>query len=376
MSGVQRAGETSNEPPGPLRGVTIAHVGHFDPEYARNRIMAKALRRAGANVLTVEDSRTYLHRSPRLLRGARRADPDVMLVGFPGHADVPTARLAALARRVPVIFDAFVSLYETEVEDRRLTRAGSLRAWRCALEDRIACRFATRVILDTDAHASYFAARVGVPRSKLRRIWVGADDDVMRPGPPPDDSQFKLFVYGSFVPLQGFEHIVRAAKELEQRGEQVTVEIVGSGQTEDAVRRLAGDLGTSNVQFLGRRPYAELPALMAASHVCLGIFGTSGKAQRVIPNKVFDALAVGRAVITADSAAAREALTHGRDAWLCPAGDPGALADAIVALRSDDETRTRIAHAGHELFRERFSIDALSSDVATLVLETLGRTDL
>ncbi len=69
-------------------------------------------------------------------------------------------------------------------------------------------------------------------------------------------------------------------------------------------------------------PTKSSPALMAASHACLGIFGTSGKAQRVIPNKVFDALAAARAVITGDTPAAREVLTHADTAWLCPPGDP------------------------------------------------------
>jgi glycosyltransferase involved in cell wall biosynthesis len=199
--------------------------------------MAKALRRAGATVVSVEDPSTYLHRTPRLARGTLRARPDLLLVGFPGHADVPVARLVGLRRRVPVIFDAFVSLYETDVEDRQLTRPGSVRARRYALEDRIACLLANRVLLDTDTHADYFTEQVGVPRHKVRRIWVGADDEVMHPRPwrdesPPDASVFKVFVYGSFVPLQGIEHIVRAASELERRGEQVRVEIVGSGQTE------------------------------------------------------------------------------------------------------------------------------------------------
>jgi glycosyltransferase involved in cell wall biosynthesis len=132
------------------------------------------------------------------------------------------------------------------------------------------------------------------------------------------------------------------------------------------------ELRVKSVRFLGRRSYEQLPTEMAASHVCLGIFGTSPKAQRVIPNKVFDALAVARPVITGDTRAVREVLTHGENAWLCPPGDPEALAEAVLALRSDAAARLQLAHRGHELFRQRFSIDALSRDVATIVLEVLG----
>ena len=110
---------------------------------------------------------------------------------------------------------------------------------------------------------------------------------------------------------------------------------------------------------------------MAASHACLGIFGTSGKAQRVIPNKVFDALAAARAVITGDTPAAREVLTHEDTAWLCAPGDPRALADSILALRAAPEARAQIARRGHELFQQKFCIDAIAADLAPIVLEVL-----
>jgi glycosyltransferase involved in cell wall biosynthesis len=239
------------------------------------------------------------------------------------------------------------------------------------LEDRLACRLATRVILDTDAHVTYFAEQCGVDSRRLRRVWVGADDDIMQPGPPADPSSFRVFVYASFIPLHGLEHVVRAAHVLEHRNEDVRIDIVGRGVTARAIKGLAAELGTRSVQFLGPRPYADLPGLMAASHVCLGIFGTSAKAHRVIPNKVFDALAVARPVLTADTAAAREVLVHRDNAYLCPPGDAEALADAITALKLDESLRARLAERGHELFRQRFSIDALSRDVAAVVLDAL-----
>jgi glycosyltransferase involved in cell wall biosynthesis len=365
--------DDSRRDPGPLTGLTVAHFGHFDPSYARNRIVAKALRRAGATVISARDPRPFLHRTPRIARGLVRSRADAVIVGFPGHADVAMARAIGRRLRAPVLFDAFLSRYETAVEDRGLVAPRTLQARRCALEDRFACALSTRVLLDTETHMDYFADRFGVPRSKLRRLWVGADDDVMRPGPPPDDARFRVFVYASFIPLHGLEHVVRAAKVLERHGDHFRVEIVGGGQTEASVRQLAGELGVANVRFLGSRPYAELPRLMASSHVCLGIFGTTPKAARVIPNKVFDALAVARPVISADTPAIRELLVDREHALLCPAGQPEALAHAITELAGDERLRQAIAARGHARFRECLSIEALSRDLGALVLDEIDR---
>lgn len=356
-----------------LAGVTVLHIGHFDPSYARNRIMAKALRRAGAEVIAVTDERSFSQRTPGLLGRGAKQRTDLILVGFPGHGDLASARAIGAVKRAPVIFDPLVSLYETAVEDRNLVPEGSGRALRYLTEDRLACRLADLVLLDTEAHISYFVERIGAPREKFRRAWVGADDEVMYPRPARSWDGFRVLFYGTFIPLHGLEHIVTAAHLLERSGEHVEFRIVGSGQTYGDIRRLAEDLGTTSIEFLGRRPFADLPELIATSDVCLGVFGTSGKAGRVIPNKIFDALAMAKPVITADTPAVREVLVHQRDAWLCPAGDPQGLADAILELKSDPSERERVAAEGHRLYEERFSPQALSRDLAAIVGELLSR---
>src|SRR5207302_2035366 len=133
----------------------------------------KALTRAGATVQVVSDERSFLHRTPRLLRELMHTRSDLILVGFPGHSDVPLARAFGLWERGPVLFDAFVSRYETGA-DRGTAPSRSLRALHNVVQDRLACALATRVVCDTDAHADYFQMSVGVPRRKLRRVWVGS----------------------------------------------------------------------------------------------------------------------------------------------------------------------------------------------------------
>jgi glycosyltransferase involved in cell wall biosynthesis len=356
----------------PLLGLTIGHLGHFDPDYARNRIVAKALRRAGASVVEISDRRRFPARAPRLASEAWRTPADLILVGFPGHSDVPLAKLVSLRRRAPVVLDVLTSVWETNVIDRRNVPARSLRAIRYRLIDRVACSLADVVLVDTDAHIAWFQTAFGIPAGKLRRLWVGADDELMTPCQPRRaDRAFRVFFYGSFIPLHGIEHIVRAAERLQTRDADIRFVVCGAGQTLPAMRELAAARRVANVEFAGRRPLAELRRLMCTSDVCLGIFGTGPKTRAVIPNKVFDALACARPVITADTPAAREALTHGRDAVLCRPGDPDALAHAIAALKADPDGRTRIAAAGHELFKRRFSLDALAADVARIVLDVI-----
>jgi glycosyltransferase involved in cell wall biosynthesis len=73
----------------------------------------------------------------------------------------------------------------------------------------------------------------------------------------------------------------------------------------------------------------------------------------VIPNKVFQGLACCRPVITADTQAARELLSHGMDALLVPAGDPEALAAAVRRIAGDPRLSRRIADAGRATYETR-----------------------
>src|SRR5207248_3805574 len=107
------------------------------------------------------------------------------------------------------------------------TRAASLGARRYFWLDRVACRLADRVLLDTRAHIAYFSRTFGIPESRFRRIWVGADDEVMYPWAAARDGggQLRVFCYATFSPLHGVEHIVAAAHRL--RGEGVELTLVG-----------------------------------------------------------------------------------------------------------------------------------------------------
>ena len=123
----------------------------------------------------------------------------------------------------------------------------------------------------------------------------------------------------------------------------------------------------------GWTSYPDLSNRIAESEICLGIFSKEPKAQRVIPCKVFNILAMGKPLITADTPATREVFTHGKNAYLIPPGDSHALAEAILLLHKDSDLREKIAVEGRNLYLSRFSYRALGKSLVENLTHCFGR---
>ncbi|MFQ5460171.1 MAG: glycosyltransferase, partial [Anaerolineae bacterium] len=95
-------------------------------------------------------------------------------------------------------------------------------------------------------------------------------------------------------------------------------------------------------------------------------------AQRVVPFKVYAAMAAGRAVVTGDTAAARE-LLHRGEVVTVPPGDPVALAAALARLAADPAARGALARRGRLAYRERFSGAVLGARGVSLLTATMAR---
>jgi glycosyltransferase involved in cell wall biosynthesis len=354
--------------------VRICYFGTYDPNFARNALLIAGLRAAGAEVVECHaplwrDTADKLAAVRGGGRGVARrlaaawqalvarhrqvGDYDALVVGYAGHLDVLLAhRLAARTGR-PVVLDAFLSLAET-VEDRGLARRGSPRWQAARLLDRLACRRADRVLVDTRAHAAYFARGLRVPAERLAVVPMGAWP--RQPLPPTTGEGFEIVYYGGYIALHGLEYALGAARRL-QHWSDVRFTLVGDGQEYAAVEARARRLGLENVRFA--REWLSEDALvaryLAPAHVCLGVFGDSPKAARVVPAKVLLALAAGRPVVTRDSPAARETLVDGEHGLLCAPADGAALADALLRLRTDATLRARLAAAGPPLIAARYA---------------------
>jgi glycosyltransferase involved in cell wall biosynthesis len=339
--------------------VRVLYFGTYERDYPRNAQVISCLRRAGVDVVerhvgVWEGTRHKWSLGPaaavrllaaeaRLLLARPRGSFDAVIVGYPGHLDLPAARRAARDR--PVLFNPLISLTETLVEDRRRFARGSRAARGLRTLDRRALRAADLVVADTAENARALAELGGLAAERVAVCFVGAEERLFRPGWEPPERFTALFV-GKLIPLHGVDTILAAAR----RAPELRFRIVGSGQLEALLAS-----APENVEHVDWIAYEGLPAAIRASGCCLGVFGTSAKARRVIPNKAFQALACGAPLVTADTPAARELLRDGESALLVPAGDAEALATAVRRLAADESLARRLGAGGLRAYREQAS---------------------
>lgn len=332
----------------------ICYFGIYNPEYSRNHILIGGLRAAGVEVVECRTTKKGLMKYFDLWQRHRqlKKDYDLMIVGFPGNQ---AAVLAKLICRRPVVLDAFLSFYDSMIFDRRAHRRLSIFAIYYWLLDFIGCLFADAILLDTRAHIDYFVQTFKIKRGKFIRVFVGSDDELFFPASSTGKigAEFLVHFHGYFLPLQGIEIIIAAAKILAE--DRVKFNIIGRGKTYDQVRKFAVESHVGNVFFIDPVPYDQLREHITAADVCLGVFGRTAKAGRVIPNKIFEAMACRKPVITADQPAARELLVDGENALFCRPYDAVDLAEKIRRLKADRELAESVAASGYKLFQAQLT---------------------
>jgi glycosyltransferase involved in cell wall biosynthesis len=370
----------------------VIFLGGYDRAYPRNAVLRRGLSLAGASVSEchVRPGYKFWLRYPRLTaawltKGSRPPGPlawdncrSYIFVPEFCQKDVPLARLLAAFGSRRVIFDPLASRFETKIVDWGWRSTGSLAAWWNRTIDALAFRLSGLILADTAAHRDYYAGSFGLPEEKFAVVPVGFDDrvftrDLARAGQAaraakPEGAPFTVLFFGSFLPLHGVDFIIDAARGVWERDRSVRFLMIGGGRTLPSVKACAAGLGLGNIDFEGWQGQAALAGTAAVrADICLGIFGRTEKAARVVPHKIFQSMAMAKAVVTARTPAVEEFFGHGRDIYLCDNTRPGSLAEAVLALKNDAGLRESIAQKGYELAWEKFQPAALGTALRNIL---------
>jgi len=372
--------------------MTACLFGTYSRPHSANRLLRHALTGAGWSVIechqplweeTPHKDRRYFGATSLARLGVRyaaaaarlarrwraltreRREPLLVVVGFGGQLDVLLAR--RLCRpRAGLVFAPLVSLTETLVEDRRDFPARGPRGRALAVLDRATFRAADLLLADTAAHADYLVA-LGAAAERVAVWHLGVEPEFLV-AQPAEPVGRRVLYYGRFLPLHGVDTIVTAAARLGARADFV---LIGGGPERPRAEALARAAGVHLV-WRDEVPLAALPGELARAAVVLGVFGAGAKAAMVVPNKVYQAAAAGRPLVTRDGPGLREVLRPDEDCLVCPPADPAALAAAVARLLDDRALASRLGRTARAHVIDRFAPERQAARLGTLLAERLG----
>ncbi|MFW2367332.1 MAG: glycosyltransferase [Desulforhopalus sp.] len=337
---------------------TILWWGRFNRDYSRNRILRNLLEECGY------DLHDFIPRSSLTcsFEVFFASLPKIHAVWVPAfrQRDFAAARRFADKHSIPLIFDPLISAWEKTVFERNKHPENSPVSQRLLRWERSLFSGADLVIADTPLHAEFFIDTLYAAKDSTVVIPVGSEESLftkqsspaIQPGVPPE-----ILFYGSFINLQAPEVIIEAARQVPQ----ARWTLLGDGPLRKVCEQKSS--GCEHIRFEDWTPYGELARRIGQADILLGVFGASAKAGRVIPNKVYQALACGRPVITRQSDAYPNQIAEDSGITFIPAADPDAL---VLAVREALARRDLLGQQGinaHQTHTTWFSETRIKQDL-------------
>lgn len=338
--------------------------GRFDPDYSRNRILRHLLGQNGISVLDFRPWSSFLGSCEALLRRPKPAE--AIWVPCFRHRDLTSARRFASRAGARLIFDPLISSWDKTIFERAKYPADHVTSRRLLRWEQALFEQADYVVADTELHARFYVEQLGAPPGRTFVIPVGAEESLFFPQPAhPPAARPEILFFGSFINLQGPQYIIEAARMVPE----ARWVLLGDGPLRDHCRRLAD--GLEQLCFEDWLPYEQLARRIGAADIVLGIFGDSPKAGRVIPNKVYQALACGRPVITRHSDAYPAELSdrHRSGMIFVEPADPTELAAAAASLLAQKESLHLLGRRAAQTYASRFSQSMVNDALLKLLLD-------
>jgi len=220
------------------------------------------------------------------------------------------------------------------------------------------------------------AAR-GVPRSKLHYVPVGTDETRHHPRPRDRDLARALGVDDAFVLLyagnlgytQGLDTLLDACAQLRDLPGFHCL-VAGSGTAEEALRARAASLSLRNLTFLGRRPAAEMGALMSIGDLHLVSLNNHPLASMTLPSKLLATLASARPVLAVATGEIARVVREAEAGWTVAPGDTEGLVDAVCQAHGRGRTGAdRLGAAGRRYYQRELSTEHGVDTIETLLTQ-------
>jgi glycosyltransferase involved in cell wall biosynthesis len=172
-----------------------------------------------------------------------------------------------------------------------------------------------------------------------------------------------VFFYGGIIGhAQGLETVLRAAKLLESES-NVKIVLQGAGPEKEYLQKLNSELGLSNVLFLPPVQKSEMPSILAEVDVALVPLRKLDLFQGAIPSKIFEALAMQKALLLGvDGEAKIHFIDKAKAGYFFEPENSNDLAEKMRLMAKEPNQITEMGVAARAYVTEHFNRNNIAND--------------
>ena len=171
----------------------------------------------------------------------------------------------------------------------------------------------------------------------------------------PSASEKVVAYFGALGPVNGLDDLMLIAKEAQKRNLHVRFKVFGTGKSEASLRQFAINNQLENIKFYGLLNKFELRKELGKVDIAYISFADHEILETSSPNKFFDALAAGKAVITNTGGWIKELIEENGLGFYYERGRPDQFFSNL------DQLAIPVAQQNaRKLAEERFSVDILA----------------
>lgn len=271
----------------------------------------------------------------------------------------------------PVVFHAFDVLH-------RMTGYGLLRAPTWTLE-RFVYRRANKVIVISASLGKYMR-RIGVPDEHItllppavdtRKFNPSVDSSIVRKKLGIRDEEKVVLFSGFLYEFSGVDLVLESINDLIEQVPNLRLVVCGEGPLQNKLVQMRGKLGVENhVSILGRRPFEEMPSIVAAADVCINPYSEDVRSTFAFPSKIAEYMAAGKSVIATDLPGTESILGSESGAVLVPIEQ---FVNSLETVLKDDEHRRKLGTKCREYAEAMFSIESVSKKFQNVLSDAMNR---
>jgi len=297
-----------------------------------------------------------------VLRGLFLPKPDVVIATSPQLLVGLSGLIIATWRRVPFIFEVR-DLWPESLEAVGVSSRKSMVTRALGRVAGLLYRRADHIVVVTHAFKTHLQREWAVPAEKISVVVNGVDDKMFSPQTEPKaiveefglQGRFVVGYIGTIGNAHGVETLATLAELLNASDPEILFLVVGEGAERAKLEELAAEKSLTNLKVFPGQPRERIPAIIAASNVCLVLLKKSELFKTVIPTKMLEFMSCGRPLVAGVEGEAADLINRARGGICVTPGDAQGLADAVRLLRGSDRMREQMGHDARQFVARELS---------------------